>query len=95
MYLDKLGKQIKPGSVTQRFSAELKLNNLRRMRYHDLRHSCASLLLANSIRMKEIQEWLDHSDFSTTSNIYVHLDYSAKISSAKAMTNCLKYKKDL
>ena len=54
-------------------------NNLRKIRFHDLRHSCASLLLANGVRMKEIQEWLDHSDFSTTANIYAHLDYSTKM----------------
>ena len=48
-------------------------------------HSCASLLLANGVPMKQIQEWLGHSDFSTTANIYAHLDYSSKISSAQAM----------
>ncbi|MEC0233823.1 hypothetical protein P4H71_05570 [Paenibacillus kribbensis] len=30
--------------------------------------------------MKEIQEWLGHSHFSTTANIYAHLDYSSKLS---------------
>ena len=30
--------------------------------------------------MKQIQEWLlGHSDFSTTANIYAHLDYSSKL----------------
>ena len=35
--------------------------------------------------MKQIQEWLGHSDFSTTANIYAHLDYSSKLTSADAM----------
>jgi len=35
--------------------------------------------------MKQIQEWLGHSDFSTTANIYAHLDYNSKLSSAEAM----------
>ncbi len=35
--------------------------------------------------MKNIQEWLGHSDFSTTANIYAHLDYSSKLTSANAM----------
>lgn len=59
------------------------------MRFHDLRHSCASLLLANGVPLKQIQEWLGHSDFSTTANIYAHLDYSSKLSSAKAMSDGL------
>ena len=45
------------------------------------RHSCA----ANGVLMKQIQEWLGHSDFSTTANAYAHLDYNSKLSSADAM----------
>ena len=47
--------------------------------------SCASLLLANGVPLKQIQEWLGHSDFTTTANIYAHLDYKSKITSAQAM----------
>ena len=44
-----------------------------KMRFHDLRHSCAGLLLANGVPLKQIQERLGHSDFSTTVNIkYPH-----------------------
>ena len=43
------------------------------------------MLLANGVPLKQIQEWLGHSDFSTTANIYAHLDYRSKISSAQAM----------
>ena len=42
--------------------------------------------------MKQIQEWLGHSDFSTTANIYAHLDYSSKITSAEAMLAGLEMK---
>ena len=69
----------------------LEKNGLRPIRFHDLRHSCASLLLANGVPMKQIQEWLGHSDFSTTANIYAHLDYASKLSSAQAMLECLGY----
>lgn len=62
---------------------------MRPIRFHDLRHSCASLLLSNGVPMKQIQEWLGHSDFSTTANIYAHLDYSSKRSSAQAMAASL------
>ena len=53
--------------------------------------ACASLLLANGVPMKQIQEWLGHSDFSTTANIYAHLDYASKLSSAQAMLEGLGY----
>ena len=43
------------------------------------------MLLSNGVAMKQIQEWLGHSDFSTTANIYAHLDYNSKLSSAEAM----------
>lgn len=52
------------------FPKFLEDHGLRRMRFHDLRHSCASLLLANGVPLKHIQEWLGHSDFTTTANIY-------------------------
>jgi len=64
-------------------------HGLRKIRFHDLRHSCASLLLANGVPLKSIQEWLGHSDFSTTANVYSHLDYSAKVSSSIALENGL------
>ncbi|WP_307860467.1 tyrosine-type recombinase/integrase [Paenibacillus cisolokensis] len=90
MYLDKLGQRIKPGYITQYSPFVLERHQLRRIRFHDLQHSCASLLLANGVSMKEIQEWLGHSDFSTTANIYAHLDFSTKITSAHAMSECLQ-----
>ena len=44
-----------------------------------------SLLYANGVALKDIQEWLGHSDIGTTSNIYTHLDYSNKVSPANAI----------
>ena len=77
--------------VSEQFPKLLEKNGLRPIRFHDLRHSCASLLLANGVPMKQIQEWLGHSDFSTTANIYAHLDYASKLSSAQAMLEGLGY----
>ena len=76
---------MKPGYLTTHFPYVLEKNGLRRIRFHDLRHSCASLLFSNGVSMKEIQEWLGHSNISTTANIYTHLDYNSKIASANAI----------
>ena len=53
----------------------------------------ASLLLANGVQMKLIQEWLGHSDISTTSNIYTHVDSESKKLSADAIAKALGTKK--
>ena len=87
--VNQVGDLIKPNYVTEFFPKLLEENGLRRIRFHDLRHTCASLLLANGVPMKQIQEWLGHSDFSTTANIYAHLDYTSKLNSADALLNGL------
>ena len=84
-----MGNLLMPDYVSDSFRLILRNFGLRPIRFHDLRHSCASLLLANGVPMKQIQEWLGHSDFSTTANIDSHLDDSSKISSAEAMMNGL------
>jgi integrase len=85
-----LGERIKCSYLTSGFPNFLEQHGMRRIRFHDLRHSCASLLLANGVPMKQIQEWLGHSDFSTTANVYAHLDYHSKITSAEAILTGLK-----
>lgn len=92
--LDALGRRMKPDYISSTFSVLLEKKGLKRIRFHDLRHSCASLLLANGVPMKQIQEWLGHSDFNTTANIYAHLDYSSKVTSAQAMEKGLPLPED-
>ena len=85
VFVDELGERMRANYLTSAFPKFLENHGLRRMRFHDLRHSCASLLLSNGISMKQIQIWLGHSTFSTTADIYAHLDYSAQETSANAM----------
>lgn len=89
VFVDVMGNIFNPRNLSSNFSKLLELKGLRHIRFHDLRHSCASLLLANDVPMKQIQEWLGHSDISTTANIYSHLDYKSKLTSANVMDNVL------
>ncbi|MBQ5953030.1 MAG: site-specific integrase [Lachnospiraceae bacterium] len=93
VFVDQLGNLFTPNAVSENFAAILQKHGLRKIRFHDLRHSCASLLLANNVPMKQIQEWLGHSDISTTANIYSHLDFSSKIVSANVMDDVLELPK--
>lgn len=86
---DNLGCMISPNYVTQHFHYIINRNGMKHLRFHDLRHSCAGLLLANDIPMKAIQEWLGHSNFSITANLYSHLEYNAKVTSAETIARVL------
>lgn len=76
--VDDLGYRRNPDTISAHFRLILEKNDLPKIKYHELRHSCASLLLEEGVSMKEIQEWLGHSTYNTTADIYSHLDYSSK-----------------
>ena len=73
----------------------LKKKNLKQIRFHDLRHTCASILLKNGANMKEIQAWLGHSNYNTTANLYAHLDTSSILDTGKVIANVLGTKKEV
>lgn len=85
------GSILKPDYVSHKFNQILKNNNLKSIRFHDLRHSCASLLLSNKVSMKNIQIWLGHSSYNTTANIYTHVDTESKQKSALVIGNSLNF----
>jgi len=91
--VDELGNLIMPNSITGTFKSFLRRNELREIRFHDLRHTCASLLLNKGkhegITLKDIQVWLGHSDFSTTANTYSHLDATSKGFSLSALEKAI------
>lgn len=90
VYVNELGELIKPNYISSEFPKFLRKHGLRKIRFHDTRHSCASLLLRNGVSMKEIQAWLGHSDYSTTANLYAHLDMEdAMLTSAARLSNGL------
>lgn len=70
----------------------LKKNDLRHIRFHDLRHSCASVLLSDhnrSVSLKDIQVWLGHNNIQSTMR-YVHIaDMKTKVHTAKLMSEIM------
>lgn len=87
--VDPVGNLIKPQYVTEHFKVILYKNGLDKIRFHDLRHSCASLMLANNEEMKKIQAWLGHSTITITADTYAHLDMASKVTSAEKISDSL------
>jgi len=83
------GVPFSPDYVSHRFLKLLKQNDLPRIRFHDLRHSCASLLIAQGFGLKDVQEWLGHADITMTANVYAHLDMKRKQSIADSLAGSL------
>lgn len=93
--VDNCGNLIRPDYVTETFLKLLKKKKLKIIRFHDLRHTCASILLKNGANMKEIQAWLGHSNYNTTANLYAHLDTSSVCNTGKVITNVFGTKKEV
>ena len=72
------GHALSPSYMSTAFNRLLRENNLEIVRLHDLRHSCASYMLKTDCNMKEISDWLGHSDIGTSMNLYAHVDVEAK-----------------
>ncbi len=68
------GRPLNPNNLLNRdFCRTLELAGLRRMRFHDLRHTFASLMIAQGEHPKTIQEAMGHSSIAMTMNTYAHL----------------------
>ena len=83
------GKPYKPDSMGLKFRRFLKAHGLKSIRFHDLRHTNATLMLTNGISPKVAQQRLGHSDFSTTMNIYSHVLESVDREAANAIDQAI------
>lgn len=70
----------------------MKKHGLPYIRFHELRHSCASLLLNEGCTLKDVQEWMGHADIQMTANIYGHLDVARKQGIANKIGTALAVK---
>jgi integrase len=68
------GYYISPGDISAKLLRSiLRKAGLPRIRFHDLRHSAATLLLSMGVHPKVVQELLGHSQISMTMDIYSHV----------------------
>ena len=79
------GHPYSPDYISHRFNRLLKKHGLPHIRFHELRHSCASLLIDMGFTLKDVQEWLGHSDIKMTANIYAPLDTARKTNMADSI----------
>lgn len=89
IYVNEIGERIRPNYITTNFQSKLVKNGMRKIRFHDLRHSCATLLLSQDVSLKDIQEWLGHEDVTTTEKIYAHYNYKKKEKTAGIIAEIL------
>ena len=87
VFVNEFGSQFYPSYPTHRLAHFIRKYDLPHIRFHDLRHSCASYLLSKGWSMKAISDWLGHSEIGTTMNIYTHIDMSQKRNLAKTIDN--------
>ena len=74
IYVRENGTRYKTSWLSSTFKHFLKQNGLRQIRFHDLRHTCATMLRHTGVPMEDIQKFLGHSTITTTEGIYAHFD---------------------
>lgn len=92
VYVFEDGSLVRPNWVSANFKKALEDNGLRHIRFHDLRHSCATLLRHEGVAMEDIQKWLGHSNILTTEQIYAHYDEGKKMDTLEKITKVLEKK---
>ena len=83
------GRPLDPSWVTHRFRAVAQAAGFPNLRFHDLRHTFASILLARGVQPPVVQELLGHESITTTINTYTHVIPSLKREASHTMTDAL------
>jgi integrase len=86
VFASEVGTPINPSNLRRRsLAALLKRAELPRIRFHDLRHTCATLLLSRNVHPKYVQELLGHANIAITLDTYSHVLPSMADEARKAM----------
>ncbi len=88
---DVLGKLFSPDYVTNHFRVLLNHSGMRIIRFHDLRHTCATLLVLNGMSLLNVSRWLGHSSTAITDKYYLHFDVKSQIELAIKMGEILPH----
>ena len=83
------GQPLHVNSLTTRYAQLIKAAGVPRIRFHDLRHTCATLLLAQGIHPKVVQERLGHANISMTLDRYSHVIPGMQQAAADALDAAL------
>ncbi|MEU9848855.1 tyrosine-type recombinase/integrase [Streptomyces sp. NPDC047985] len=83
------GWPLDPANLTRRFRTFLDRATLRRIRFHDLRHSTATLLLGQSVDLVVIKELLGHAHIGVTASVYAHVRLRLQRQSIDTLGNAL------
>lgn len=83
------GDKMKPDWLSRNWSRILEENNLRHIRLHDLRHTCATYLLSIGTPIATVSRKLGHSDIYTTLNTYTHSVEKDDLEAVEKMANRL------
>jgi integrase len=90
VFTSSIGTPVDVGNLTYRsFRPLLKRTNLPRIRFHDLRHTCATLLLSKGTHPKIVQEMLGHANISMTMDTYSHVLPDMQEKAVSAMDDAL------
>ena len=95
VFVDALGNLIKPDYLTRKYTRLRDQYGLPHVTLHEIRHTVATLLIKHGTQMKYVQEYLGHSNFSTTANIYTHVDVGDAMNQAMTtMTDIIGVSKE-
>ena len=89
VFTDPLGRPWGGSGVTHAFQTALARLGLPRVRFHDLRHGVASLMLAQGVPLKLVSESLGHSTIAITADVYSHLDREQRRQASDAIERAI------